>query len=45
MVLSFPSEVFLPVVELVLVALLLEDLAELRRAAEEDGDLEAIVQK
>ena len=35
----FFSEVFLPVVELVLVALLLEDLAELRRPAEEDGDL------
>ena len=33
-----PSEVFLPVVELVLVALLLEDLSELWRAAEEDGD-------
>ena len=32
------SEVFLPVVELVLVALLLEDLSELWRAAEEDGD-------
>ena len=32
------SEVFLPVVELVLVALLLEDLPELGRAAEEDGD-------
>ena len=36
---SVLSEVLLPVVELVLVALLLEDLAELRRPAEEHGDL------